>query len=996
MQSNNLSEFKRGSAWRKWDLHIHTPASFGYTGNYDDLIKNLISSEAEVLGINDYCTFDGYEEIVKRGGINNKYLFPVVEFRMHNIIASRKGAAIQKGVRVNFHLIFNNNPDVLRRAKTWLSSLNCYNAQSNIDQLGNVVKVDIEKITLDFEEVIKSLEKINLRKDVLVWLPYDEYGGIDDIDPNDNFFKLGLVKRSNIIGSSTGKQINFFLWKDTKFKEEEYRNWFEKPLPCMKGSDSHESTYPVGRLRDKDSNPIEKYCWIKADPTFEGLRQITIEPNDRIYIGATPPKLADVEDNKSRYIDTIKIHNVNQNQNPSWFDAEIPLNNSLIAVIGKKGSGKSAMADIIALSGKSSVPPGEYSFLKGEKFRKKDLAKSYESSLLWVDGAKEQVNLNDCVDVSTEVEKVKYLPQHFVETICNENGVSKLFQQEIDKVIFSYVPLTERLNAKDLNGLITKKASVVDQLISELREELKGTNFEIVELEKKTSQAYKAKLCNQLTEKERELKALVEPKEVNKPAGDINVVAQKKAKELSEKIEELNKSIETETDNLTKLNNKIANVDRAKEGLQLLEIKINDYLRKLETSVKDFSLSLKDLVSFKINIDPLLKQEKEFVQAKVKVEEKLIQTDPNSKTSLYAQKDKLQKELETLTQSLNKDQKTYQEYLKVSKEFKEKQAKIIGDERGTNLTTITAIKKEISYLEKALSEDLNKLEENRVSIVKKIFAQLIAKIRFYKEIYQPLICFIEQEKELQERSGNILNFAVSLSFDRSKFSDKFFSFINQNRDGSFQGKENGQKILKSILDKFDFSKESDILNSIQEITRHLKEDITKTTANQMVIDGQFKADKKEFYDFLYSLEYLNVQYTIMFNGKDLNDNEFSPGEKGALLLIFYLLIDKNKVPLIMDQPEENLDNESVYVLLVPYIKKAKQNRQIVVITHNPNLAVVCDAEQIICASMNKRTNEICYTVGSIENPDMNKKVSDVLEGTLPAFDIRDEKYIREF
>ena len=138
-----------------------------------------------------------------------------------------------------------------------------------------------------------------------------------------------------------------------------------------------------------------------------------------------------------------------------------------------------------------------------------------------------------------------------------------------------------------------------------------------------------------------------------------------------------------------------------------------------------------------------------------------------------------------------------------------------------------------------------------------------------------------------------------------------------------------------------------------------------------------------------------MQYTIMFNGKSLNDNEFSPGEKGALLLIFYLLIDKNKMPLVMDQPEENLDNESVYVLLVPYIKKAKQSRQILVVTHNPNLAVVCDAEQIICASMNKKTDEIRYTAGSIENPEMNKKVSDVLEGTLPAFDIRDEKYIRK-
>ena len=62
--------------------------------------------------------------------------------------------------------------------------MSCHNAQSNNDQLGNIPKGDIEKITFDFDRVIKSLEEIDLRKEVLIWLPYDEYGGIDDIDPN--------------------------------------------------------------------------------------------------------------------------------------------------------------------------------------------------------------------------------------------------------------------------------------------------------------------------------------------------------------------------------------------------------------------------------------------------------------------------------------------------------------------------------------------------------------------------------------------------------------------------------------------------------------------------------------------------------------------------------------------------------------------------------------------------------------------------------------------
>ena len=72
-----------------------------------------------------------------------------------------------------------------------------------------------------------------------------------------------------------------------------------------------------------------------------------------------------------------------------------------------------------------------------------------------------------------------------------------------------------------------------------------------------------------------------------------------------------------------------------------------------------------------------------------------------------------------------------------------------------------------------------------------------------------------------------------------------------------------------------------------------------------------------------------------------------------MLLIFYLLVDNDDIPLIIDQPEENLDNQTVYKLLVPSIKEAKNRRQIIIVTHNPNLAVVCDAEQIIHASIDK-------------------------------------------
>jgi ABC-type lipoprotein export system ATPase subunit len=75
------------------------------------------------------------------------------------------------------------------------------------------------------------------------------------------------------------------------------------------------------------------------------------------------------------------------------------------------------------------------------------------------------------------------------------------------------------------------------------------------------------------------------------------------------------------------------------------------------------------------------------------------------------------------------------------------------------------------------------------------------------------------------------------------------------------------------------------------------------------------------------------------------------------------MLDESNTPLIIDQPEDNLDNKSVSMLLVPFIKKAKKKRQIILVTHNPNLAIVADADQIIHTQIDKQKNNM-YTVVS--------------------------------
>src|SRR6185312_13853224 len=107
----------RGSIWRIWDMHVHSPAT--YSGSYQTFIDNAKNCSASVIGINDYCTVKGYVEIIKLGGIPGKVIFPVVEFRMNNLLTTKKNP---NGVKINFHIIFDNDPLVFPTISNWMAS----------------------------------------------------------------------------------------------------------------------------------------------------------------------------------------------------------------------------------------------------------------------------------------------------------------------------------------------------------------------------------------------------------------------------------------------------------------------------------------------------------------------------------------------------------------------------------------------------------------------------------------------------------------------------------------------------------------------------------------------------------------------------------------------------------------------------------------------------------------------------------------------------------
>jgi ABC-type lipoprotein export system ATPase subunit len=118
--------------------------------------------------------------------------------------------------------------------------------------------------------------------------------------------------------------------------------------------------------------------------------------------------------------------------------------------------------------------------------------------------------------------------------------------------------------------------------------------------------------------------------------------------------------------------------------------------------------------------------------------------------------------------------------------------------------------------------------------------------------------------------------------------------------------------------------------------------------------------------------------------------QLSLGQQQSVLLAVMLSADSN-TPLIIDQPEDNLDGEFIYQSIIPVLRRVKERRQVIVVTHNANIAVLGDAEQIIVL---RASNEqgVIVSRGSIDDPGTRESACALLEGSREAFQRRARIY----
>lgn len=1013
--------YSQGSEWRIWDLHVHTPASIehNYHAKNDcDVWENYISDleslpdNIKVLGINDYLFLDGYRKVLEyknNGRLKNiELILPVVEFRLARFCGTKQFK------RINYHLIFSNELSIDVIENQFLKALSSEYAlnpeskqvtwdgfitRENLQRLGeNIIQSVPKERQCEYDSPIKEgFNNLNL-----------EITAIENVlNKASSFFKgkyltaIGKTEWDELKWDDSSiaekktiiNKVDFIftaaenLEKYTKGKKSLQTNGVKDLL--LDCSDSH-NNIDCTSSKDKLGNCL---TWIKADPTFEGLKQALIEPEERIFVGETPTIIQTISDNKTKYIDKLYISHKSDysGSKGKWFEnIEIPFNKELVAIIGNKGSGKSAIADILAHC--CDVHKQEdFSFLHTKKFRKDRLADNFYAEVCLADGrklAKDSLGEIKGDDIKNTEPYVKYLPQGYFETICNDLQKEENLKRELENVVFQYVDFTERLGASNFIELITNKTKLVETEVEELKRKLYLVNKDIIVLEKKENTKYKEWILSEIEKKQAEINALSQPNIVEKP-NNSTAESQKivtKITTLKTDIGKIEQEIETKTLERQTLFTEISNLESVVSRINNLGVKINEFKSEIGVIVSNFGIDINDIMQYSLNIVPIeaIISEKRNKLQGISI---LLSEDSLDSQNLYFQKCKLEKKLKEQQLLLNGPELEYQTYLKKKAEYDLQKKMIEGSTTIPN--SLKWLEAENEYLKNQLTIDIKKKCEERNKITQKIYENKLEVVDIYQDIKKKIDKKIKENKDLLGTYN--IKIEASLSIKHS-FHEDFLYYIKQNVKGSFKGKNEGEELVKRTIADHNLLDNESVLSFCTCLVQLLKSDVQKDDEKRFVEE---QVDNIQgLYDYIFSLDYLQYNYQLKQGDKDLS--LLSPGEKGALLLVFYLLLDMDNKPLLLDQPEDNLDNDSVANILVNFIKRAKKKRQIIMVTHNPNLAVVADAEQIIYAHIDKQDNfKFSVETGSIENPQINKHIVDVLEGAMPAFRKRDDKYMKK-
>jgi hypothetical protein len=902
----------RGSSWAKWDLHFHTPSSYDYNGSVTnhEIIAALATENVTVVAITDHHLIDiqRISELRQLGLEKGITVLPGIEFR------SELGGSDS----IHFIGIFPESSDLNH---IWVNlQSQCGLTDKDIDAKGGN-----EAIYCDLANTCALVR---------------ELGGITTIHGGSKSNTVESIKNTYLYKMA---QKTFILKDQIDVlelgKESDQSSYLEIVFPSIK--------YVLPMIICSDNHDIKNYqvkqsLWIKAEPTFEGLKQIIYEPELRVKIQKEEPDYKD----ERLVIDSVRFISSDNTFTPE----RIYLNRNLNVIIGGKSSGKSILLYCIAktlLSDKDVLEK----LRMADKYalREQDPTFNFEITTM---GQFSQMLYRDESETSI-LPDLKYIPQNYLV---------ELAEPELNKKGNALNKMVRELIKEDKEA-----TNAYDVFLSEVKF-LDGTRDNLIDL------------IFQVKDKIANLEADL-AKRSSKQVLESNI------KTNLDKVEELNKQAGLSEEEIKKFKNIQEESDENKAVLDIARAdvtKVKDYNKEatgalvaLKGKMEIYAQSLKTQVI------------KDRLEATYKEIEKLLQliSDFNNEVDTYQSDDKIHFRKEGLISQLimahlsKKEQieKDIQPYLDNQEVSKQRESILSSIEKDKiSISSIESLSKEISELKEFLSGKENEL-----------FAAYRTTFGHYLSVISSLKSRVQ---DLEQDGLQISGFA---KFNYPKFREAMIG-ISDGRSASFRLYEICNEELNG-LSEFEFE------GRINEIK----------TIYKAIISGQYglkRVDKKTALKSLFA-DYFFDYWEIEYKGDKLG--KMSTGKACFVILMLIVGLSKSKGPILIDQPEDNLDNRSITSDLVTYLRSKKLERQIIVVTHNPNVVVNADAENIIVANQKGQSDfetnspfRFDYINGALENSfpknsteknllksmGIREHIAEIVEGGKEAFQKRERKY----
>lgn len=926
----------RGSEWRRWELHLHTPftkKADQYTGktvdekwdNFYATIANYIGDGSDPLhsicaiAITDYLSIDNYLKVCadKRLPDSVKLVFPNVELRMTPIASDSP---------INIHCLFD--PSIAGELEgRFFANLkfeynhNKYSAtKSELIRLGHDFQrdqslSDEEALKIGLSQYVISLETLSdvfkynpqLKEKTIIVVSNSSSDGASGLRTHSDYFlgdisqleatRRAIYQLSDMVFSSNPKDIAYFLGEGPD-SIDVVKKKCGSLMPCIHGCDAH--------TNEKVFSPADnRFCWIKADPTFEGLKQVLYEPKERVRISSSVP------DEKPEYyvIDRVEIAgNADFSPEPIYFS------DKLTCIIGGKSTGKSLLLHNMATA------------IDGKQVEKKletaatNVKRIPELKVYWRDGI--------CSDDKTKERKIVYIPQTYLNRLSDEEQETT----EIDTIIQDIVLQDQKCN--EAYRLMLKK-------ISEQKQQIAKLIVDFLQIVKNREELYER--CKEIGDKE---------------AIEVELT------KLNDQLEQLSKEYNVTETEIAEYQSSIESARTLRESFSVATKEI-EQIQDIQ-SVVDIKFSPNSAFAvFNELFDNAIDEVKKIAdEAWVAKREEILQVARKKCGDIELAISKYEERIAILKPKMDGNEQISKLSASIVKE-RERLAKL--SEYQTQLSTVQAQYK----------QSLNELSQS-FSVFSRIYLAYVDSINSG---------FVSSTDELE--------FSVRKVLRIDQLMRKISDLLDNRSIGRFHA-FNLREITEDVLSTEHIEALIEAILTNSKDTLQLKGGCTVESALREILS-----------------DWYNIDYVVRMDNDDIQD--MSPGKKALVLLRLLISLAESRCPILIDQPEDDLDNRSIFDELIRFIKEKKVDRQIITVTHNANIVLGGDAELVIVANQQgknapNKQYRFEYRGGSIEDNNpvveengevitgiLNSKgiqehICEILEGGEQAFALRQHKY----